>query len=177
MKIKRALLILDRDGVINEKPKRNHRYILDQSDLVLRESVLLEISKIQSRGIEVAVASNQQCLGKGLISINNMNQMNGHINLQIVKHGGIKMDFYICGHLESENCKCRKPKPGLLNAAIEDSGIENRERNCMFVGDSMSDEQAAKSAGVLFSMVHDENSTANLLESIFLSKFGLMSKR
>ena len=170
----KPLLILDRDGVINERPARHQRYILDKRELLMRETVLREIASIQNRGIKVVVASNQQCLGKGLITEAKLNEIHELMNNQLIGFGGKELDFYICGHLAITNCSCRKPKPGLLLNAIAQNGISCKESKCLFIGDSLTDQEAAFSAGIPFKRVTDEYSTVSILRSVRLSEVGLI---
>ena len=54
-------------------------------------------------------------------------------------------EIYFCPHTPSENCECRKPKPGLIIQAINDFNIDVSQS--FMIGDSKKDIEAAKSAG------------------------------
>ena len=54
-------------------------------------------------------------------------------------------NFYVCPHIDSDNCKCRKPKPGLLLKAAEDLNLDVRKS--YMVGDRWRDVGAGQSAG------------------------------
>lgn len=142
------LVIFDRDGVINYAPIHPARYVLNAKDLMINSKTIQLISRLQSNSVRVAVATNQQCLGKGLINDFEMNLINDKINLNLIKVGGEPLRFYICPHLVSDNCSCRKPKSGLLKKIVEDYKVSiNRT---VFIGDSDSDEQASRKIGIKF---------------------------
>ena len=62
-------------------------------------------------------------------------------------NAGARIDaFYVCPHDASVNCDCRKPKPGLILQAIKDFG--SAKQDVVLVGDSVTDVEAAKNAGV-----------------------------
>lgn len=142
------LVIFDRDGVINYAPIHPARYVLNAKDLVINTKTVQLISYLQEKTLKVAVATNQQCLGKGLINDFEMNLINDKINSNLTKVGGKPLRFYICPHLVSDNCSCRKPKSGLLEKIVEDFKVSIKRT--VFIGDSDSDEQASHKIGIKF---------------------------
>ena len=60
-------------------------------------------------------------------------------------HGHVERVYY-CPHGKQEGCFCRKPRPGLLLRARSELGCDLTD--AVFVGDSMTDVQAAIDAGV-----------------------------
>ena len=153
----RPLLILDRDGVINDAPTNGNRYILKASDLILRHGVIREIARIQNFG-DVAVATNQQCVGKNLISEVELNSLHRIIDDAVVKEGGRPLQYFICPHLESDGCSCRKPNPSLLKEAMDHFHCHDPSHT-LFIGDKASDQRAAELAGIPFLLVSDPEST------------------
>ena len=142
------LIIFDRDGVINYKAKPPNSYILNKDDLVLNIEVLIAICDLQKKQKTIAVATNQQCVGKGLISIFGLDLIHQTINSKIEELGGKPIDFYTCAHLESENCECRKPKSYLLQRAMNIYQVNDSET--LFIGDSDTDAMAANNIGIDF---------------------------
>jgi len=158
----RPLLILDRDGVINNAPTNGNRYILKASDLIIRQGVIREIARIQKFG-DVAVATNQQCVGKNLISESELNSLHCIIDDAVVKEGGRPLQYFICPHLESEGCSCRKPNPGLLKEAMDHFHCDDPSR-ALFIGDKESDRLAALGAGTTFVLASTEIEIVTTLE-------------
>jgi histidinol phosphatase-like enzyme len=54
--------------------------------------------------------------------------------------------IYVCQHHWDEECSCRKPKPGLIQMAIEDFGLHNQ--SLLFIGDHEKDNEAAEAIGI-----------------------------
>ena len=168
MEFNNCLLILDRDGVINKKAPIEGDYILHPAQLILDSSVISLIVEVQSCNNRVVVATNQQCVGKKLLSIAQLEELHSLINKAIIDKGGQKIDFYVCTHLEAEGCVCRKPKPGLLAMAIQDNQVPLSKS--IFIGDSRTDQIAAAKAFMPFILYSgDINKTKLLLTSVFNS--------
>ena len=70
-----------------------------------------------------------------------------HIELKnYLKQSNTYVDsIYYCPHIPEQNCDCRKPKPGLIFEACQDFDIDLK--NSYFIGDSISDLDAAGNAG------------------------------
>lgn len=144
----KKIWIFDRDGVINEKAKKPGRYILYKEDLILNPKVIEFIANLHRNNLTVAVATNQQCVGKSLISREELLEIHHKIDKSVIEAGGKNLFYYVCAHLASDNCECRKPNPGLLNAIKKDFLVNHQE--CIFIGDSKSDQEAANSSRIDF---------------------------
>ena len=145
------LVIFDRDGVVNYAPKGDSRYILSIEELDLNQWIIQFIVELQGKGVETCVATNQQCVGKGLINVDQLNSIHDAINIQIREVGGVPLEFFTCLHLVEDNCNCRKPKPGLLMNAMSGFGVT--PDRTLFIGDQLSDKIAAESAALDFLFV------------------------
>ena len=82
-----------------------------------------------------------------------------HINAA----GGKLKAIYFCPHTPTENCECRKPKPGMLLQIQQDFKVKNSEM--IYIGDSEKDYSAAKAVGCAFVLVKTGNG-AKTLESV-----------
>lgn len=142
------LILFDRDGVINEVPKFPSRYILSCSSLILNHMILKLIVELQLELKKIAVITNQQCVGKGLLTLNELNLIHKKINDTLEILGGFPLKFYVCTHLESQACECRKPKPGLFESVVNDFMISKVKT--IYIGDSPTDAEAAKYFGIKF---------------------------
>ncbi len=138
------LLLLDRDGVINEVPREGSRYILDENDLVVNQEILKLVVSFQDLGGMVAVVTNQQCIGKGLLTPKALDRIHEKINAAAMELGGTLLKFFVCPHLVESRCNCRKPQPGLIRSALRQLGF--LEHECIFIGDQHSDYLAALAA-------------------------------
>ena len=136
------LIILDRDGVINEE---SPSFIKSPEEWIPIKGSLEAIATLNAKGYQVAVATNQSGVGRGLYTLDTLAQIHAKLKTDLSHYGG-QIDFFaICPHHPDDNCVCRKPKSGLFEQikrhfACDLSGV-------LCVGDSLRDLQAAQSAG------------------------------
>ena len=159
------LILLDRDGVINQDSKD---YIKNAEEWAPIKGSLEAIGYWQRRGIEFAVCTNQSGLGRGLFSMDDLFNMHAKCNSILKSLGGKPLRFFFCPHTPENNCSCRKPKALLLELAIEALG--SKPSNTVFVGDSPSDLKAAQAASVQFVLVHTGNGESTYKELLELEE-------
>jgi D,D-heptose 1,7-bisphosphate phosphatase len=149
-------VFLDRDGVINELIYHEESGVIDSPFMVeqfrLRPGVGMAIRKLNQLGYKVIVASNQPGVAKNHFTLEILYQIDIKMLAELGKDratlDGIR---YCLHHPEGENpeykmvCACRKPEPGLLLAAAQDSKIDLKES--FMIGDNLSDVQAGRTAG------------------------------
>jgi D-glycero-D-manno-heptose 1,7-bisphosphate phosphatase len=137
-------VLLDRDGVINEAVR--DAYVTSPSMVRLLPGAAEAIARLNRAGYGVIVVSNQQCVGKGLLSAPGLDAITEEIHRQVRdRAGGTILDFLYCTHRASERCACRKPEPGLLLQAQRKYGFDLGDT--YYVGDSFSDLETARNAG------------------------------
>ncbi len=142
-----SLVLLDRDGVINVDTTQ---YIKKPDEWHAIEGSIHAIVALQ-RQYEVAVCSNQSGVARGYFSEQTLGQMHQKMNSAIVAQGGRPLDVYFCPHLPQAHCPCRKPKPQLLNLAMQSFGIGPQQT--LYIGDSEKDLLAAQRAGCRAALV------------------------
>lgn len=64
------VLFLDRDGVINIENEGS--YILNLADFKFYEGVLGSLAELKNHFDKIIVVTNQRCVGKGLLSISEL---------------------------------------------------------------------------------------------------------
>ena len=163
MTTKYKLLLLDRDGVLNQKLEEGD-YVTNRSRLLMFQEVLDKVAKLTQQ-IRVAVVTNQQGVGKALMSRDELESVNEEINEQIVRFGGQKIVFFVCTHVIDIQCGCRKPKPGLILEAMSRFQVLSQET--ILIGDQESDREAAKSARIDFLKTDNPEMTISHIEKIF----------
>lgn len=163
MTTKYKLLLLDRDGVLNQKLEEGD-YVTNRSRLLMFQEVLAKVAKLTQQ-IRVAVVTNQQGVGKDLMSRDELESVNEEINEQIVRFGGQKIVFFVCTHVIDIQCGCRKPKPGLILEAMSRFQVLSQET--ILIGDQESDREAAKSAKIDFLKTDNPEMTISHIEKIF----------
>ncbi len=140
-------LFLDRDGVINVLIPNN--YVTNQEEFIFTEGFLDQIGKICSLFDFVFVVTNQQCIGKNIVSLETLVHIHYKMIQWIRNSNGFITNIYYCPHLVKDDCNCRKPNPGMLDAIRKDYPEVNFN-NSLLIGDSDTDLQAAQSRNINF---------------------------
>ena len=132
------LIILDRDGVINEDLERP---VAAPEEWVPIAGSLEAIARLSQAGWHVAVATNQSGIDRGLIELETLHAIHQRMHELVNKAGG-KIDVVaFCPHSESGQCNCRKPAAGMIYTICERLDIDPAK--IVLVGDSLRDMQAA----------------------------------
>lgn len=136
------LIILDRDGVINQDSKD---YIKSAEEWQAIPSSLQAIARLCQNGFRVVVVSNQAGLARKKLNIVNLNEIHRKLLDHLSQYGGTIDAFFFCPHDPKQGCDCRKPKTGLLDQISERLHISLVD--VPMVGDKISDIEAALAAG------------------------------
>jgi D-glycero-D-manno-heptose 1,7-bisphosphate phosphatase len=136
------LVILDRDGTINED---SDEYIKSESEWKPLPGALEAIARLNHAGWHVVVASNQSGLGRGLFDVATLNAMHAKLHKLLAQVGGRVEAIFYCPHAPDQACHCRKPLPGLFEQIGERYGVSLK--GVPTVGDSARDIIAGASVG------------------------------
>ena len=161
---KYTTLFLDRDGVINNKIDG---YVQSFDKFNFIDGVLVSIKNLSDYFDRIIIVTNQQGIGKGIMSIEELDLLHQKMMREIKLNGGDIDQIYYCPHLESINCACRKPKSGMLIKAQSDFP-EISFDNSILIGDSDTDILAAENIGVKAIKVSPSYTLSNW-ENSFLS--------
>jgi D-glycero-D-manno-heptose 1,7-bisphosphate phosphatase len=137
-----TLLVLDRDGVINEDSDDYIRGLQDWRPIPGSVEAIAALSKA---GYRIAIATNQSGLGRGLFTRHELEEIHHHLRQAVERLGGEIAGIYYCPHLPGAGCHCRKPDTGLLTAI--ELGLGEPVAGAYFIGDSLKDLQCAQAAG------------------------------
>jgi D-glycero-D-manno-heptose 1,7-bisphosphate phosphatase len=137
------VVLLDRDGVINTSVRDG--YVTRPEDLRLVPGSGEALAELKRAGFTIAVVSNQQCVGKGIITANTLDAISERLRAMVAEHGGAIDAFFYCPHLATAGCACRKPLPGLIDEARRRFGFD--PAGVFMAGDSYTDLQTAANAG------------------------------
>lgn len=136
------LLIVDRDGVINED---SADFIKSPEEWRAIPGSLEALAAATQMGFTVFVVSNQSGLARGIVDIEQLNRIHARMLAEVKRCGGRIDAILFCPHGPDDGCHCRKPKPGLLESIAERTGAALDD--AIFVGDRLSDMQAARAVG------------------------------
>ena len=136
------LVILDRDGVINQD---SDQFIKSPDEWIPIEGSPEAIARLNQWGYRVVVATNQSGVGRGFYSMDTLNAIHEKMH-RTVAHVGGKIDaVFFCPHPDEDKCTCRKPQAGMFEE------IATRFRcdltGVPAIGDSLRDLQAAVTVG------------------------------
>ena len=156
---KRKAFFLDRDGVINKEV--NNLYLID--DFELLNNVSEAIKAINLSEFLCIVITNQPVIAKGFCTIEELNLIHKKMEHLLGLNGAYIDALYYCPHHPQKGfkgeipeykkeCICRKPNTGMIQQAIKDFNIDIE--NSYFIGDSTTDLQTAKNAGIESILVH-----------------------
>lgn len=136
------LIILDRDGVINQD---SASFVKHPDECIALPGSLEAIARLNQAGWRAVVATNQSGLARGLFDAATLNAIHAKLRRELQAVGGQIDAFFICPHLPDAGCDCRKPEPGMLLDIARRYDINLR--GVPFVGDSVRDLLAADTAG------------------------------
>ena len=147
---------LDRDGVLNELVYFEEAGIVDspfhEDQLRLLPGVAEALCLLRETGFETVVISNQPVVAKGHCHRVRLDGITRRLH-DLLAREGARLDavYYCLHHPEAKlrelrvNCECRKPKPGLLQRAAVERGLDLSRS--VFIGDSITDVLAGRAAG------------------------------
>lgn len=133
------LIILDRDGVINED---SDDYIKSADEWLPIDGSIDAIARLYHGGFTPVVATNQSGIGRGLFDLDDLEAMHQKLTGLLLAQQCILGGIYYCPHTPEDNCRCRKPATGLLDAMADDFNSPSFH-DTYFIGDSLKDLQAA----------------------------------
>ena len=146
-------LFLDRDGVINVK--LDGRYVQNANEFEFMPGAIQIITKLSKVFKKILVVTNQQGIGKGIMSIEQLDNLHLYMRGEIEKSGGKIDKIYYCPHLAAKNCSCRKPNSGMIKQAFIDFPDIKREESYL-IGDSDSDIEAGNKENIKTVKVDDK---------------------
>ncbi len=160
------VLFLDRDGTINVDLMG--QYVSTVEEVKLIPNAAKAILKAKNAGFKISVITNQAGIAKGLILKEQISLIHRKIETLIATECELQDfifdDIQICPHHPDDQCKCRKPKTGLLEASIQKLSADIQ--NSFFIGDTLGDIQCAKRMGIKSILVltgHGETTRNELL--------------
>jgi D-glycero-D-manno-heptose 1,7-bisphosphate phosphatase len=141
-------VFLDRDGTINVEAG----YIRDLADLHLMPGAAEAIRKLNDLGVPAILATNQSGPARGYYPETWVHSLNNRVQ-ELLQAGGASLDdMFYCPHLPdgtvaeyTQDCRCRKPEPGMLEDAAAKHGIDLSLS--YMIGDKSTDVEVGQKAG------------------------------
>ena len=140
-KRREKVIILDRDGTIVV----DRNYLSDPADLEFEVGAAEGLRSMYERGYRLVVITNQSGVGRGLFSLERLEEIHDRLR-QMAESIGVRFErIYYCPHAPDAGCVCRKPQIGLLEQAASELGFDLS--SAVVIGDKMSDVESGHRAG------------------------------
>jgi histidinol-phosphate phosphatase family protein len=130
-------VLFDRDGTLVADVPYNG----DPGRVVAMPGAREALGRLRAAGVATAVVSNQSGVGRGLLRVEQVEAVNRRVEELLGPLG----PWLVCPHGPGDGCRCRKPGPGLIEAAAGALGVEPAD--CVVIGDIGADLEAARAAG------------------------------
>jgi D-glycero-D-manno-heptose 1,7-bisphosphate phosphatase len=141
-------VFLDKDGTLVE----NVPYNVDRSRIQLCPGAIDALLLLTGLGYELVVVSNQPGVALGRFPSGALKAVEEHLNDLFLAAGFRLAGCYWCPHHPQGTnpdyaltCTCRKPMPGLLQAAAAEHGLDLQRS--WLIGDILDDVEAGRRAG------------------------------
>ena len=148
---KLRVILLDRDGVINQEPGP----ILTPEQFVMIPKSAAAVARLNAKGWQCFVITNQAAFARGDLSETVFQTITAKMGSELEKSGAHIDGQYYCPHhpdwkngqriKEPKPCACRKPGTLLLEQAAAEHGFSAAES--VLIGDSTGDFEAAAKWG------------------------------
>jgi D-glycero-D-manno-heptose 1,7-bisphosphate phosphatase len=157
-------VIFDRDATLNATTQilrdgqqpgdKTDGYVLTPAELKLFPAVKPAMALLRQKGVKPFVFTQQNCIGKGLVSVDDVNAIHDHMNKLLGKDARIEK-FYLAWNTPGEPESARaKPSPAMIHEIMAEYTLKPEE--ILVVGDSMRDFKSAQAAGVGYVWVRDD---------------------
>lgn len=151
-------LFLDRDGVINRRIVDG--YVTRWEEFEFLPGVLEAIKVFAEKFKYVFVITNQQGVGKGLMTMEQVDAIHDRMCAEIEAHGGLVDGILVCPQLASEPDNYRKPNPDMAYMACEICPDIDLGKTIM-VGDGLTDIEFGRNAGTMTVFIGEDNPAAD----------------
>lgn len=134
------IAFLDRDGtIVKDYPDAQWRGKVIPEVLI---DALVGMKLLNQLGYKIIIVTNQYIINDGIISQTDYEKFTLNLELIFKAEGVHVLDTFFCPHSTSENCNCKKPKTGMIMAALEKYPALDL-KNSIMIGDSESDAEMA----------------------------------
>lgn len=134
-------IFLDRDGTIIEEKN----YLADPDQVVLLDNAVAGLRAMSRHGFPLVVISNQSGIGRGYFSLEQAEAVRARLEHMLAREGIEMAGWYMCPHAPEALCSCRKPLPGLIEAAAQ--ALDLAPANSFVIGDKRCDIDLAAAVG------------------------------
>lgn len=153
---KKRTLFLDRDGVINRNLP--NRYVKNWEEFEWCPGWPIALVELRAYFSRIIIITNQQGVGKGMMTMEALELLHACMCAEFHQIGAFIDAIICCPHLKELQCTCRKPGIGMFIQARE-MFPEIDFANSWFIGDSVTDMEAARTLGITPVWMEHETNT------------------
>lgn len=158
----RPAFFFDRDGVVNVSPGPG--YVLRWEDFHFSDGIIESLAWLRRRGFVLVLVTNQQGVGKGLMTQAVLDDIHSRMQAELARHGAQFDAIYACTCLKTDPaCQCHKPSPEMALRAAREHDLDLSKS--WLIGDHDRDILMAVNAGIPntihVTMDHPATSVAN----------------
>lgn len=141
----RPAFFFDRDGVVNVSPGAG--YVERWEDFHFSEGIIQALAWLRTRGFALILVTNQQGVGKGLMTEAALDDIHARMQAELAEHGAQFDGIHACTCLKSApGCRCHKPSAEMALAAAKEHDLDLAQS--WMIGDHDRDIQMAVNAGI-----------------------------
>ena len=155
------LVLLDRDGVINED---RADFVKSPAELIFIPRALEAIARLKGHGHRLVVVTNQSCIGRGILNEEQLAAIHGKLRDNLAKLSGTLDDILVAPDAPWAATDRRKPGPGMLFEAMQKYNTPPEQT--VFIGDSTRDIEAARAADCHRVLVRTGKGQKTLVEGL-----------
>ena len=135
-------LFIDRDGIINI----DHGYTCKIESFEFMPGIFELLSIFQLNGYQLFIVTNQSGIGRGYYTLDDFEKLTVWMIKEFKKKGILIKKVFYCPHKPEDQCRCRKPKIGMIKEAVEEFNIDLK--HSWMIGDKQSDIDLAHNAQI-----------------------------
>lgn len=110
----RPFVMLDRDGTLIAE----RHYLSDPTQVELLPGAVAGLQRLRQLGLGLVMVTNQSGVGRGYFSRARLDEVHQRLKDLLSEHEVFLDGVYVCPHVPEDDCACRKPRTGLVDAAV-----------------------------------------------------------
>jgi D-glycero-D-manno-heptose 1,7-bisphosphate phosphatase len=134
-------VLLDRDGTIIQE----RHYLSDPDQVELLRGVASGLRQLRRMGFGLIVVTNQSGVGRGFFDTSQLALIHRRLYELLAQEGVHLNGIYYCPHTPTDDCPCRKPRPGLVARAAAEWAFD--PQNSFVIGDKVCDIELGQRLG------------------------------
>jgi D-glycero-D-manno-heptose 1,7-bisphosphate phosphatase len=138
------LVLLDRDGVLNDDPGAGN-FVKSPGELIMLDGAAAAVRRLNEAGHRVVLCTNQSVVGRGIIDVTMLERVHAKLRDELARAGARLDHILVAPDPPWAPTERRKPGPGMPREAMQRYGQATSDT--VMIGDSLSDLQAAAAAG------------------------------